>query len=244
MVGADYETALDGLDDPRLSGRYVRLVGDDVVLVGVVHDHPASIFRSRAVVDAVDPATVALEIPNGLMPLFRQYAADDSEAGGEMVAAIDAADEEVVGIDLPDRGSLRTLAGRLRRADISLGGKARAVATAARLYAHTLRGRLVAAGVPSEWLGRDPGATRSYDCSDTDAPTRQAEHESVHISRSRSLSRAFVPPETTRVLDAAREAAMVERLEELRKEGRVVAVLGYDHVDAVADELAGETRSP
>jgi len=228
MVGADYETALDGLDDPRLSERYVRLVGDEVVLVGVVHDHPASIFRSRAVIDAIDPATVALEIPNGLMPLFRQYAADG----------------EVVGIDLPDRGSLRTLAGRLRRADISLGGKARAVATAARLYAHTLRGRLVAAGVPSEWLGRDPGATRSYDCSDTDPAPRQAEHESVHISRSRSLSRAFVPPETTRVLDAAREAAMVERLEELRKEGRVVAVLGYDHVDAVADELAGKTRSP
>lgn len=241
MVGGDYKALLEDADDPRLSGEYVRIVDDDVVLVGVVHDHPSSIFRSRAVVEAIDPATVALEIPDGLVPLFRQYAADDSESGGEMVAAIGAADGEVVGIDLPDRGSLRELAGRLRREDISLGAKARAAATAARLYAHTIRGRLVAAGVPSRWLGRDPGAIRSYDCSSADAPARQAEHESVHVSRSRSLSRAFVPPETTRVLDAAREAAMVERIDELRREGSVVAVLGYDHVDAVADELVGAT---
>lgn len=240
MVAGDYEALLEAVEDPRLSGEYVRVVGEDVALVGVVHDHPASVFRSRAAVEAVDPDTVALEIPSGLVPLFRQYAAEDSDSGGEMVAAIGAATGEVVGIDLPDRGSLRALAGRLRGEDVSLGAKARAAATAARLYAHTIRGRLVAAGVPSRWLGRDPGAVRSYDCSSADAPARQAEHEAVHVSRSRSLSRAFVAPETTRLLDAAREAAMVERLEELREEGSVVAVLGYDHVDAVADELAGE----
>lgn len=241
MVGSDFDALVGGVDDPRLSGEYVRVLGDgDVVLVGVVHDHPASIHRSKAVVEVLDPESVALEIPEGLVPLFEQYAADDTDAGGEMVAAIDGSSGDVVGIDLPSRGTLRGLASRLWNEDISLKAKGRAIATVGRLYAHTVRGRLVAAGVPSTWLGRDPGETRSYDISPTDDPASQADHEAVHVRRSQSLSRAFTPPAMTRVLDAAREEAMVQRIDELRETGSVVAVLGYSHLDAVADGLTGE----
>ena len=87
-------------EDPRLDEEYLRcLPGTDrhgpVLLVGVVHDHPASIARVVRMVETFPPDTLALELPPLAMPLFRRYAADSQQPprlGGEMSAAIQSTD--------------------------------------------------------------------------------------------------------------------------------------------------------
>ncbi len=84
--------------DPRLTPETVRCVpgrGDrGVVVVGVVHDHPASLFRVAHLVETVEAAVLALELPPLAVPLFRLYARDDRtppRLGGEMSVAVRAA---------------------------------------------------------------------------------------------------------------------------------------------------------
>ncbi|MFC3476464.1 hypothetical protein [Halobacterium litoreum] len=233
-------------DDPRVSGEYVRVVeagdGEPVVLVGVVHDHPASVHRAEAVVDALAPDVVALETPDALVSLFEQYAADDGEdAGGELSAAVRAAetDASVVGVDVPGRRALGTLASTLRDADASLRTVARTLHGFGRLAVHTARGRLQAAGVPADWVGAVEH-TQEYDCPSDATPTEQASHESGHVRRSTTLLRAFEPPAATRLLDAARERYMAGRLADLRADSLVVAVVGFSHLDGVEAGLAGD----
>ena len=86
------ETAVDVDSDPRVTGEFVRRVSNDagtVTLVGVVHDHPASSYRVRQVVEDVDPEVLALELPPISIPLYEQYASSDRNPpvfGGEMSA--------------------------------------------------------------------------------------------------------------------------------------------------------------
>lgn len=56
--------AIDVESDPRVTGDYIRQVSGDagtVTLVRVVHDHPASTYRVREVIDELDPLTERLD---------------------------------------------------------------------------------------------------------------------------------------------------------------------------------------
>lgn len=86
-------------DDPRLNNDYLRTLPPrdsdiTVTLVGVVHDYPASIYRVRRLVEAHDPAVLALELPLLAIPLYREYARDEGfppSLGGETSTAVQAA---------------------------------------------------------------------------------------------------------------------------------------------------------
>lgn len=231
--------------DPRLEEEYVRVIpaadGDHpVVVVGVAHDHPSSVYRARTVAAELEPDSLALELPNVLVPLFESYADADGEEGGEMAAAIEATTaDEVVGIDVPGRRSVGVLLSELRAADPDLDTAGRAVYGFGRFVAHTALGCLRDAGVPDRWLGSGFERTRAYDCDPSASPTEQAAHESAHLKRSSTLLRAFDPPEATRILDDTRERFMGSRLAAMRKESSVVAVVGYGHLDGIEAAVRG-----
>lgn len=249
MTEAQSETRrrLDDIfaNDPRLDDEYVRVIpaeaGDQsVVLVGVAHDHPASVYRARTVADELEPGALALELPDVLVSLFESYADADGKEGGEMAAAIEAtATDEIAGVDVPGRKSVHTLLSELRDADPDLETAARAVYGFSRFVTHTALGCLRDAGVPDEWLGSGFERTRTYDCAPSASPREQADHESAHLKRSSTLLRAFDPPQATRILDATRERFMGSRLSDLRKESSVVAVVGYGHLDGIESAIRG-----
>ena len=232
-------------DDPRLDEEYVRVIpaadgNEPVVVVGVAHDHPASVYRARTVAAELEPGTLALELPNVLVPLFESYAATDGDKGGEMSGAIAATTaDEIVGVDVPGRRSVGALLSELRAADPDPGTAARAVYGFGRFVAHTALGCLRDAGVPDRWLGSGFERTRTYDCAPSASATEQADHESAHLQRSSTLLRAFDPPQATRILDATRERFMGNRLAALRKESSVVAVVGYGHLDGIEAAVRG-----
>ncbi|WP_121822633.1 TraB/GumN family protein [Halostella salina] len=242
-------------DDPRLHDEYVRTVtadesavGDgsaapgDVTLVGVVHDHPASVHRVRALIDARDPATVALELSPLALPLFEAYAdaADGGppSRGGEMSAAIRAADCDVTGIDAPSAAFVHRLAARIRDERPSPRTVARVLRGVASVTRHALVCRAGAA--VARLTGRTVELDRpvDHDCTANDPPETQAADERRQASRSLSLTRAFETPEPVHLRDATREACMAAKLEDLRRQGDVLAVVGIDHLDGVAAELA------
>jgi hypothetical protein len=65
----------DAPADPRLESAYLTtLDGGAVTLVGVVHDHPASVARVRAVVARRRPDVVALELPPLAVGLYEAHA--------------------------------------------------------------------------------------------------------------------------------------------------------------------------
>ncbi|MFC6730282.1 hypothetical protein ACFQDG_16645, partial [Natronoarchaeum mannanilyticum] len=111
-------------DDPRLDAEHVRRVpgARDVFVVGVVHDHPASVHRVRSLVDAVAPDVVAVELPELAVPLYRAYVENPDQSvdrGGEIADAIDAADgAEIAGIDAPSGRFLRALVRESRSEDV------------------------------------------------------------------------------------------------------------------------------
>jgi len=231
-------------DDPRLDGQYVRVIDatpEPVVLVGVVHDHPASVYRARRVVDALDPGVVALEAPNAVTPAFEATAREaDGATGGEMAAAVSAAgDADVVGVDAPGSGTLRSLAAVLAEERPSASAVAGTLRNLGRIGVHAARGRLRAAGVPERWLGGEFDRSQRYDCTANDPASEQASHEATELDRSTSLLRAFDPPPATRVLDAVRERQMGRRVGSLAVEDLVVAVVGFSHLDGVENEIPG-----
>lgn len=234
-------------DDPRLEAEYVRIVDRDegapVVLVGVVHDHPASIYRVQAFVDTLDPEVLGLELPRIVMPLFEKYAQADEERedpGGEMSAAIRAAgDADVVGLDMPDLGSLVSLAKRMWRENVT-SGTARSIADdVCRLYRHALAGRLVAAGLPLAIVGGDVHRRQRYEVTAADPPAVQAEHERRHVRKSSSLLNSLDLPSATRLIDDERERRIASRLVDLQvgSTSPIVAVVGYQHLDTVVEAM-------
>lgn len=239
-----HDTA-DWGEDPRTAPETIRSVagdGDDgrVTLIGVVHDHPASVYRVRRAVATLDPAVVALELPPLSLPLFRRYADGENvppDHGGEMSAAIQAADgRRAVGIDLPRADATTTLWRRLRETWPSVRTAAGALRALGSVFTHSLRCRIAAA-----WgrLFETPAAVDdplTHDCTLADPPAEQAADEARIRTVDSSLLAAFERPHVD-VLDEAREATMAAALADERAAGDVVAVVGFGHLDAVADRL-------
>lgn len=222
----------------------MRAAGTRIVLVGVVHDHPASCSRVATVVENLAPDVLALELPQLAIPLFEQFAADPAggDPGGEMSAAIRVTDDAAVrGIDVPSTTFVRALVGTLRAASPSAGDLVDVASQTAGVTGHAIRCRLAA--IPVLGDGRDPPVDAiEYDCDPTDPPAVQADDEATRLRQSRSLLGAVDHPVAAEVTDAARERAMARRLAALGRTGDVVAVLGFDHLDEVADVLSRRAR--
>ncbi|MFC4542775.1 hypothetical protein ACFO5R_12670 [Halosolutus amylolyticus] len=235
------------IDDPRVTPQFYRRVpgSTDLHLVGVVHDHPASIARVERVLETVDPDLLALELPPAALPLYRAYARDGDGGdpprfGGEMSAAIRATDAEVVGIDAPNWSFLRRLVARLvadrvpastaRRVISSVGGATRSALTcriAASLTHAT--SMTIACDDPIE-----------YECAHTDPPAEQAAHERSHVAGIQALLGSVdTDGSALAYRDETRERCMIDRLADVRSTGEVVAVVGVDHLETLEAALDG-----
>lgn len=226
--------------DPRLRDDHVReLPGSgeagDLVIVGVVHDHPASKYRAKSVVEAVEPDVLALELPPIAVPLYEEYADDDRTPpafGGEMSTAVQAAaTDRVAGVDGPTLRFLVLLAGALYRDGASPGTVRTVLRSFATVTRRSVRCRLAA------WVSRRTGlrvevdSPTVYDCRWNDDPNAQAEDERDQVRRARAVANVFGTPDAVSVRETVREAHMAERLSSLRRAGPVVAVVGLDHLE-------------
>jgi pheromone shutdown protein TraB len=241
---SDPVDALAVEDDPRLTGEQVRRVpgpAGTATLVGVVHDHPASVHRVQAVVESVAPVTLALELPPAAVGLYEAYARGGRSPpafGGEMSAAIQAAQtDHVVGVDGPSTGFVRELVRQLHREEASLPTVRRAatgVLSAARDAAVCRAAESLAATTS---LRVAVGESAPHDTDRADPPAEQAADEQRTRRRSAAALAAFEAPPSVQVQDAAREAHMAARLRALRQQGDVVAVVGAAHLAPVADRI-------
>ncbi|MFB6142827.1 MAG: hypothetical protein ABEJ30_05735 [Halorientalis sp.] len=232
--------------DPRLNEAFVRCLpgtGDrgTVLVAGVVHDHPASVYRVAHLLRTVSPDYLALELPPLALPLFDLYARDRQmppHLGGEMSVAIQAADRATtVGINGPTGRYLRLLADRLRADRPSRSVLRRVLRDVVGGAAHALACRLAAALGAVTPVRLRVYARVEHETSWLDPPSVQADDEAAHFSQHQTFLRAITVPESTRLVDEARETVMVEKLRDLRARGDVVAVVGMDHLEAVATEL-------
>lgn len=249
-------SALDFDTDPRVTGEYVRQVQSDsgvVTLVGVVHDHPASTFRVRQVVEELDPDVVALELPPISIPLFEQYASTDRSPpafGGEMSAAIQAATTDtVVGIDRPTGGFFHRLGRDLLRERPSPQVVRNVVSDVVRSTKHAVICRVAATVGAHTSVRLEVDSPISYDIGWADAPDDQARDERKQVRRSHAFLNAFRTAsrsQASRLEDEAREEEMAEQLIQLREAGDTVAVVGIDHLDSVAERLhsVGDATTP
>lgn len=234
------------LDDPRIDGSLLRCVPatdrlGSVLLVGVVHDHPASIFRVTRVVEAVSPDVLAVELPPLATPLFQLYGSDrhvPPRLGGEMSAAIQAAaGAKTVGIDAPNLAYLKLLFRSLyaERVSIDVGRSVLRDLVSSSAHAIACRlGAVIGAVTPLRLRLYSP---ISYDSSLLDSPAAQAEHETRHLTQRQSFLRAIETPLPIELVDTAREGGMVIRLTDLRESGDIVAVVGMEHLDRVYTQL-------
>lgn len=232
--------ALDGLslhDDPRLDADFCRFLPGtdataDVLLVGVVHDHPASSYRVAALADAFDPDTLALELPPLAVPGFERASVGENRLdGGEMTAAIAAvSDADVVGIDsLGWRFGRRFLA-NARRTDADIGTIRQALSEVGRIARHALACRLDRASAGDS-------AAVDHDISPREPPAAQAEDERTQVARSRSLLGAIERPRADLLVDATREDTMADGIDSERQRGSVLAVVGMNHLETLAEAL-------
>lgn len=218
--------------------------GDDsaggVVLVGVVHDHPASVARVHSVVDALNPDVVALEVPNLAVPLYEYYAAEEPQAtegpipGGEVTAAVRGApDADAVGIDVPGFGAATLLARYVRSESPSVETLSSLFDRMTAVTRHAVYCRLAAAvmAYTTHTVAAEDGV--EYDCPVDATPAEQASHEQRAVDRSTSLLGAVETPASMAAFDHIREVHMARRIDALREEGTVVGVVGFDHLDAV-----------
>ena len=245
------------LEDPRVAHSDFRHVpathGNGwVTLVGVVHDHPASVFRVVETLTELEPDTVALEIAPVAIPLFHQLARDqgtdpetglpESSGGGEMSAAIGAAgDAHVVGIDLPNRASLKTMFEAIRHESLSARRALRAGHAFGVQALHAVHCRVshVASKIG---IDIDPKLDPRSDTSTrTESPDAQAAEEDAAVAAGTTLLRAFSRPPAMEAFDRAREAAMADELRTHRQDGsNVVAVVGYAHLNPILERLEHE----
>jgi hypothetical protein len=235
--------------DPRFDPGFVEYVPAtdqraSILLAGVVHDHPASVARVRQLVGAVSPTVLALELPAMAVGLFRQFATTDGvppENGGEMSAAIQASPEsDVVGIDAPSWPFCKAATAAILRGEVDLATLPALTRRLAGLSAHAVTCRLGAIAARLSIPTSTIAPNFSYQCSAELSPTAQADHEATHLSRTRSLFAAVEAPAGHEAFTSTREAAMCQQIETAARRGTVVAVVGFDHLDAVADAL----RSP
>lgn len=238
-------------DDPRFDGSYVRQeldgpTGGNVTLVGVVHDHPASTYRVRTVVGAVDPDVLALELPPLAVGLFERYAEDGRTPptfGGEMSAAIQAArTDAVTGIDGPDPEFYGRLARNLTRERPSRPEARRILRGLVSASKRAVVCRFAAGLAARTGVRLEVDEPVPHDCDWWDDPEEQAADERKQIRQSQALTSALGPCTASRATafrDATREEHMADRLAELREAGSVVAVVGIDHLDPLSELLDG-----
>ena len=227
--------------DPRLDEDCIERVGG-VVLVGVLHDHPASTYRVRTVIETVDPDVLALELPPLAVPLAVHHATDERTPpalGGEMSAAIQAADtDRVVGVDGPSVGFLRYLAAELYAERAAPDTVRRAAAALRSVTSRAVTRRLTAAVAALTTLQVVVDPPTAYDTGLADDPERQAAEERRRVDTARSMLQAFAPPPAAAIRRSARERYMADRLAALS--GDVVAVVGLAHLDAVGSHLRAD----
>ncbi|OVE85269.1 TraB/GumN family protein [Natronolimnobius baerhuensis] len=249
---AESPPLLESLADPRITPEYCRHIGGaagNCYLLGVVHDHPASVGRVERVLEAVDPDTLALELPPAAVALYRTYA-DDTDAdegpprfGGEMSAAIRATDADVVGIDAPNWSFLRRVVARLVADRASAATARRVISSLSGATREALTCRVAAT------LNHATSMTVAYDdpieyeCSHDDSPAEQADHERGHVATVQALLGSVdTDGSALAYRDETRERCMSDRLAELRADtdGDVVAVVGVDHLETLAETLEQE----
>lgn len=237
--------------DPRLTGDFVRRLpasgSADVVLVGVVHDHPASTYRVSSVVEDAEPDVLALELPPVAVPLFERYAEDGRTPpalGGEMSTAIQAAgDAEVVGIDGPSLAFAKRLLRHCYRDGASVSDVRSAMEGLWSATKHAVACRLAAATATWTGLHVEVAAPVDHGCRWHDDPGTQAADERRQVRRARAVASAFGLADAVRYRKDAREGHMADRLSEVRGDGTTVAVVGIDHLDPLAAQLEEGTRA-
>lgn len=255
--------------DPRTSQDDFRELpetesGERVVLVGVVHEHPASVYRVVETVTALDPDIVALELPSLAMPLFTRYATDyereaswrdiaecpkeggekeppEAVPGGEMSAAIGATDHaRVVGIDLPNLRYGGAVIDAFRAESLSVRGVCRTARAFGSQLAHAIHCR-VAHAASRLGVTLDPGLDDGgHECTISASAQEQATEEADLVAAGTTLLHAFNRPAALRTFDSAREAAMADALRDLRREGTVVAIVGYAHLNPITEALEAD----
>lgn len=234
-------------DDPRLTDEFWRGVpgaeGEtetgDVLLVGVVHDHPASVHRVRALAAAFGPDTLGLELPPLAVPSGRRLSGETvaerrENSAGEMSAAVATVpDAEVVGIDPVGPRFLGRLARNAWADDASLATVRHTLENVVGIARFAARARL------DGWGSAARGSPDAHSVSGGDTADTQADDEQTCVTRSRSLLAAFERPRADVLLDQTREETMAARIESLRIDGSVLAVVGMDHLDGVTERLQG-----
>jgi pheromone shutdown protein TraB len=241
----------DEADDPRLQ-QYVRRhpAGNgrgEVLLIGVAHDHPASVARVAHVLKTVSPDVLALELPSLAVPLFRHYADDEyvpPRLGGEMSTAMQTAgDVRTVGIDGPNAAYFRRLAQRVIGERLPREDALEVLRDVVKGAGQALACRFGAV------IGRLTPYTPkvythiAYDCASYDSPATQAEHERSHVTERRTFLRVVDLPRSTSLIDEVREEWMATRLTELRATSDVVAVVGIEHLDELSARLGDEPEA-
>lgn len=247
----DITAAISGWEtDPRLQIRHVRCVnGTDVrgniLLIGVVHDHPASFYRVDAILKALEPDVLALELPPLALPLFRLYSRDvyvPPRLGGEMSLALQTADSvRAVGIDAPNRIYLRRLLEDSANRNLPTELLVPVVRDLLSSAAHTLACRLGALIGTVTPLRPRVYSHHEYSCTLLDVPDVQAEHEMTHLTKQQSFLRAVEIPRWRRFVDDKRNESMAIVLNDLRMTGDVIAVVGMEHLDSLQKRLEAPT---
>lgn len=235
-------------DDPRIDERFVRRYPADdrrgaAIVVGVAHDHPASVYRVAAVGRVFAPDVLALELPGPSVPLYRLFAAGRSlpRQGGEMSAAIGAApDATAVGIDVPSVATARSLFAGVREASLSPPEVGTVLGDVVAIGVHSARQLLAAVLLRATAMPVADDAAMVHDVSAADSPADQARDEATIAAAGAALFDALEKPAPARVLDEARERAMAARIQAHRREGTVLAVVGIDHLSGI-DTALGET---
>jgi len=243
----DLVASVDHAMDPRIDGDNVRCVpgtGDlgSVLMVGVVHDHPASTFRVAHFVETHPPDVLAVELPPLAIPLFRIYAEDDytpPRMGGEMSMALQAFDDgRTVGIDAPNRTYFRRLATLLRGERLSIGLVRELLTSLSAGIVQALACRAGAVLATTTPLRLRVYNVFRHEASFLDSPADQAEDEAAHISQERAFLRIAQPPRGMELIETAREESMASLLRDLRTDGDVVAVVGRNHVEPLYSLIA------
>jgi pheromone shutdown protein TraB len=235
--------------DPRMQTRYVATVdGTDgetdkgaVTLVGVVHDHPASVYRARRVAAERDPDVLALELPPLAVPLYESHATGGNTPpahGGELSAAVQAAEtDDVVGIDGPSVGFVEKLARRLVRDRASPRTVARLLRSLASVSGSALACRLAGVVTARTPLRVTVGSPTPHGTTWLDSAGEQADDERHQIRTATAVMDAFETAPSSQYRSESRERHMADRLAALRERGDVVAVVGAGHFDALCDRL-------
>ncbi len=237
---------LDRLEDPRINEAYIRTCPatsdtHPVVLVGVVHDHPASIYRVRQLVAALQPEILALELPPLALPLFETYAGEGEtppSSGGEMSAAIQACTpDRIVGIDGPTIRFGGHLLARLYRERASLPTALSSLRALASVSKHAGICRLTATIMRWTSCSLEVDTTATFDTTLTDTPPAQADDECRQVRKAQFILQAFGASRAGQFRDETREAYMADNLVSLRETSPVLAIVGIDHLDPLEDRL-------